>query len=206
MRTSSRNVVVVSFDEMELLDVAAVVSVLGAAGKQWNWRPFRIVTAAASEGLVETRSQVRLEAAAPLASAPAPEIVVVPGGYGARRALSGGPALDFLASSGRAANHVLAIGNGVLLAARAGLAAGRDVATGAEVAAELAALDASARADTDRAWLESGPLFTAATSHAAIDATLALVSRLLGEKQARVTASSLGIPWTLNDVQRITFV
>src|SRR5688572_11207734 len=86
VRTSSRNLAVLLFDEVELWDVASVMHVTALAGRHWNWRPFRLTTAAVAPGLIETRSQVRLEAAFGLESCPAPEILFVPGGYGARLA------------------------------------------------------------------------------------------------------------------------
>jgi transcriptional regulator GlxA family with amidase domain len=85
MRTKARRVVVVVFDEVELLDVAAPLEVLSTAGRRWNFRPYKVEVAAQQAGLVSTRNQMRIEAATRLADAAPAEIVIVPGGYGARR-------------------------------------------------------------------------------------------------------------------------
>jgi transcriptional regulator GlxA family with amidase domain len=194
MRTSSRGVAVVLFDEVELLDVASVASVLSAAGRQWNYRPFKIHTAGTRVGLVETRSQVRVESKRALGDLPAAEIVVVPGGYGARRALNDAALLAWLKEAGKAASHVLGVGNGVLLLAAAGLVEDRDVALGRELVDSLRELAPLARPDAQTHFRQSGNLFTASASAHAVDAALALVAAILGEKQARQVAESLGIP------------
>ena len=42
MRTKARRVIVVVFDEVELLDVAAPLEVLSTAGRRWNFRPYKV--------------------------------------------------------------------------------------------------------------------------------------------------------------------
>jgi transcriptional regulator GlxA family with amidase domain len=194
MRTSSRRVVVVLFDEVELLDVAAVVSVLSSAGRQWNFRPFKIVTAATKTGLVPTRSQVKLEAAEALEGAAASELVVIPGGYGARKAADDGALVARVAAMAPA--EFLAIGNGALVLAKAGLLADRDVAARGDTARLVAELEPTARVDETTPFCDSRGTVTAATSLAAVDAALLFVERALGKKQASQLAVALGASYT----------
>jgi transcriptional regulator GlxA family with amidase domain len=199
MRTSSRGVTVVLFDEVELLDVAAVVSVLTTAGRQWNYRPFKITTAASKPGLVPTRSQTNIEASRLLGSVAQPEIVVVPGGYGARRALDDAALVEWLAKMGTL-EHLVAVGNGALLLAKAGLLADRDVAARGDTKELLAALEPTARIDETSQFRESRGTITAATSLAGIDAALFLVEKILGKKQAAQVAFGLGAPYAPSSV------
>jgi transcriptional regulator GlxA family with amidase domain len=184
---------VLLFDEVELLDVAAVCAVLGAAGRQWNFRPFKLVPIATAARSVDTRSQLRIDATASLAEHPSPEIVVVPGGYGARRAQGDPSVVSWLSRAGAGATHVLAIGNGTLLAASAGLVGDDDVAATPELAPALAAACPSARIDATSRFRESGKLITSTPGGAAAAAALRLVTLLLGDKQARQVAASLGL-------------
>ena len=62
VRTSSRNFAVLLFDEVDLYDVACLMQVASVAGRHYNWRPFRLLSVARQAGLVETRSQLRVEA------------------------------------------------------------------------------------------------------------------------------------------------
>src|SRR5689334_18507838 len=128
MRTSSRSVALLLFDEVELLDVGALLGVLTTAGRQWNFRPFKVHAVSAQPGLVETRSQIRLESDGSFDSCEEPEILLVPGGYGARRALADESTIAWLRRAGAGAERCCGIGNGVLLLAKAGVCDGLEVA------------------------------------------------------------------------------
>lgn len=197
---------VIVFDEVELLDVAAVLSVLGAAGRQWNYRPFKLVPVATRAGLVDTRSQLRLEARTALADCPSPELVIVPGGYGARRALADPELVQYLERVAPTVTQFVGVGNGVLLLGRAGLTADLDVAVPAETVASLSELSPTARPDVSARFRESGKVISAATAAGALDAALHLVSKILGKKQAEIVAVSLGLSWTAGSASDVSIV
>ena len=88
MRTSSRQVSVLLFDEVELLDFCAPVEVLSTAGRHYNFRPFKITTTSVAAGLIDTRNQVQVQATCALGACPPADVLLVPGGYGARKALA----------------------------------------------------------------------------------------------------------------------
>jgi transcriptional regulator GlxA family with amidase domain len=192
MRTSARTVAVVLFDEIELLDVAGPLQVLTLAGRHWNFRPFRVHTLARQPGPIQTRNQLRIEAGATFDKCPRPEVLIVPGGYGARRALDDAELVEWLRVSAAAAELVLAVGYGCLLLAKAGQLAAATVAATRETAELLAQLEPSMTADTSLTVVGSGKLISAASSSASIDATLRAVAQLLGTKLARTVADTLG--------------
>jgi transcriptional regulator GlxA family with amidase domain len=195
MRTSARNVALLLFDEVELLDVAGPLQVLSHAGRHWNWRPFRVFAVAREAGIVETRSQLRLEARHAFGDAPEPELVIVPGGYGARRALDDAELVAWLARTAGRAEIVLAVGYGSLLLAKAGLLANADVAAPADACELIGELGPSARPKSDVAVAESGKLVTASRSAAGLDAGLIALARVLGAKQALGVAAEIGHAW-----------
>jgi transcriptional regulator GlxA family with amidase domain len=199
-------VAVILFDEVELLDVAGVLAVLGAAGRQWNYRPFKLVPVGKHAGCVDTRSQLRIEAKSTLRNCPKPELVIVPGGYGARRALADPELIDYLRDVAPSVTQFLGVGNGVLLLARAGLTADLDVAVPAEAAPSLGELSPSTRPDVAARFRESGKVLSAGTAAGAIDAALYLVSKLLGKKQAETVATSLGFSWTEGSAAGVSIV
>jgi len=196
MRTSARTVGVVLFDEVELIDIAGPVQVLSLAGRQWNFRPFKIRPVAKAAGLVTTRNQLRLEATHAFDAVARPELVLVPGGYGARRALDDDRLVTYLASAGETAELVLGVGWGALLLAKAGLLAGASVAAPTESRELLSELEPTSVIDSQRRVLSSGKLITASSSAAGIDLGLSAVYRLLGAKQALALAEKLGHEWT----------
>jgi transcriptional regulator GlxA family with amidase domain len=193
MRTSSRSLAVVLFDEVALLDVSAPLEVLTTAGRNWNFRPFKIFTVATAAGRIKTPGQVELVAQGSFESCPAPEIVLVPGGYGARRALSDDAVVGYLSKAGSTASIVFGVGNGVLLLGKAGLLGECRVSVTTEGAERLREECPLAKPDTSARFHKEGKLVTAATSCGAMDAALELVSELLGSKQAVAVAAALGL-------------
>jgi putative intracellular protease/amidase len=133
MRTKPYRTAIAVFDEVELLDVTGPVSVLSAAGRQWNFQPFKIDLVANGVGPVTTRSALTLHATHEFAHHAGTECLIIPGGYGARRAAEDEALLAWLRRSAAEAEFVAAIGNGVLLLAKAGLLDRVQVAAGADL-------------------------------------------------------------------------
>lgn len=195
MRTRPYSLAVLAFDEMDLLDVAGPLEVLSAAGRKWNWRAVKAELVATQARSIATRAQLRLGPAAPLESCPAPELLLIPGGYGARLASEDAALLDYLARVQGGLTLTLAVGLGNLLAARAGLLRGAEVATTQALAPELLALDPSITPRVQAGALASSRAVTAAQSGAALELGLEVVAKLLGKSQASGVARELGYAW-----------
>jgi transcriptional regulator GlxA family with amidase domain len=200
VRTSSRNFAVLLFDEIELWDVTSVVHVASLAGRHWNWRPFRLTPVSAATGFIDTRSQMRLEAAFDLESCPPPEVLFIPGGYGARRAANDRRFVDWCAAVAPRAELVLAIGAGVMLLGAAGLLVGSEVAAAADNVEWLGPALPDTRLDTSSAVVASsmagvaGKLLTAASGKDGIELGVSAVERCLGARLATHLRGALGLP------------
>lgn len=195
MRTKPYATSILVFDEVELLDVTGPLAVLSAAGRQWNFQPFKIDLVASHAGFVSTRSNLRLEVSRPLAREREVEVLLVPGGYGARRAAEDEAVLSWLRESAARAEIVGAIGNGVWLLAKAGLLDEHEVAATPELAAELAQEFPSVRANGHAALCSSGATLSARVSALGLDLSCEIVSRCFGKKLASTLSTSLGIDW-----------
>lgn len=191
MQTRARRVAIVVFDEVELLDVAAPLQVLSVAGRRWNFRPFKLDLVARDAGLVSTRNQVRLEAAALAEAAPA-DIVLVPGGYGARRFAATDEDVADLRRISEGAELLGAVGNGVLALARAGLCNGERVASTVELGEELGAIGGVV-AETGTKLVEGERVLSANSSGSALGLGLAIVRRTMGPKLVSMVAAELGL-------------
>jgi len=193
MRTRSRSVALLLFDEVELLDVAAPLAVLSSAGRKWNWRPFKVTTVAATPGRISTRNQLVVEAEGTLDACPEPELLILPGGYGARRAVSDSALIDWVRQAGSAAGLVMTVGHGALLAASAGLADDQELAVPLDARELLEEIAPTARAAGDAPGVvESNKLLSTARSAAALDLALTAVTLLLGRGEALGVAAALG--------------
>lgn len=200
MRTSSRNFAVLLFDEVELWDVASVMQVASHAGRHWNWRPFRLLPTAVAVGLIETRSQLKLDAVFDLQSCPSPELLLVPGGYGARRAANDPRIVEWCAAQAPRAELVLAIGAGVSVLGAAGLLANAEVASTLENVEWLRPLLPDTRFDTSGAIVVTSlagtpdKLLTAASGAHGLTLGLRAVERCLGARTATALRDKLGLP------------
>lgn len=186
---------VIAFDEMDLLDVAAPLEVLSTAGRKWNWRAVKAELVSSTPRTLDTRAQLQIGPAADYTSCPEPELVLIPGGYGARLALQDAALLEYLARVQNGLTLTLALGLGSLVAARAGLLTGAEVATTPALADELVSLDPSITPRLQARPLTAPRAITAAQNGAALELGLETVARLLGKSQATGTARELGYPW-----------
>jgi transcriptional regulator GlxA family with amidase domain len=195
MRTRPYRLAVVVFDELDLLDLAGPLEVFSTAGRKWNWRAVKAELVSSSPGLKDSRAQLKVGPASGFDACPDPELVLIPGGYGARRALADEALLAYLARVQPGLTLSLSVGLGTLLAAKAGLLRGADVAAPPTLEAELLELEPSLRVDTRERTVSSPRALTASQSGSALELGLEAVARLLGKSQATGTARELGYAW-----------
>jgi transcriptional regulator GlxA family with amidase domain len=196
MRTKPYRTAIAVFDEVELLDVTGPVSVLSSAGRQWNFQPFKLDLVARRVGSVTTRSALTLHATHSTDAYTGVECLIIPGGYGARRAAESEALLDWVRSSAITAEFVAAIGSGVWILAKAGLLDQQEVAVSPELAQEISALCPSARPNCRVALSTSGKIWSARTSAMGLDLSCEIVSRCYGQRLASSLSSALGIDWS----------
>jgi transcriptional regulator GlxA family with amidase domain len=195
MRTRPYRLAIVAFDEMDLLDIAGTLEVFSSAGRKWNWRAIKAELVSSKPGLHATRAQLQVGPALALESCPEPELLLIPGGYGARLALEDSALLEYLTRVREGLTLTLAVGLGALLAARTGLLHGCEVAVTSALKDELCALDPSITPRSESRTVTAPRCITAAQNGAAVDLGLDVVARLLGKSQASGTARELGYPW-----------
>ena len=196
MRTKPYRTAIALFNEVELLDVAGPISVLSSAGRQWNFQPFKIDLVANHTGPISTRGVLTLEAEHGAAAHTGCECLIVPGGYGARKAAQDPEFLAWLRRATSGAELVAAIGNGVWLLAEAGLLSDEEVAASPALAAELSALCPGARPNCQDALCISGKILSARKSALGLDLSCEIVARCFGKKLASSLSAELGIDWS----------
>jgi len=194
MRTKPYQTALVVFDEVELLDVAGPLSLLSAAGRQWNFQPFKLELVSESPGEVSTRSSLALTATRAFSTQREVECLVIPGGYGARSAAQSHAVVDYVRRAAERAEHIAIIGNGALIAARAGLLEGAEIAVTPELKAELGS-DTAASLNVESGICKSGKILSAARSALSLDLACELVARAFGNKLASSLSSAFGVGW-----------
>jgi transcriptional regulator GlxA family with amidase domain len=196
MRTKPYATSVLVFDEVELLDVAGPIAVLSGAGRQWNFQPFKIDLVGNVLGAIATRSGLALEATRTFATSSEVECLIIPGGYGARRAAQEQVVVDWVRRAVASAEFVAAIGNGVWILAQAGLLDGVEVAATLELASELKRAWPEARPNPRDPICASTKILSARASALGLDLACEIVARSFGKKLASSLSAALGIDWS----------
>jgi transcriptional regulator GlxA family with amidase domain len=179
------DIVVLLYDRVTALDAIGPYEVLSRL-------PGATVSFVAAEaGPVRTdNGMLGLVADVALAEAPAPDVVLVPGGPGEVAARAGGPMLEWLHEAHRTSTWTTSVCTGSLVLAAAGILEGKR-ATGHWLALEqLRALGAE---PVQERVVFDGKIVTAAGVSAGIDMALALAERIAGREVAQ--AIQLGIEY-----------
>ncbi len=127
---------------------------------------------------------------ATLSEVPAPDVVVVPGGWGQTAHMADGPVLDWLRQADTTSTWTASVCTGSLILAAAGLLTGRRAATHWLAAGQLAGWGVR---HTGERVVFDGKYVTAAGVSAGIDMGVALAAVIAGEDTAR--AIQLGIEY-----------
>lgn len=182
------------FDGVEVLDFAGPLECLGQA-KQDDGRPcFRAVTLAPASP-VTCAGGLRVIPDYDLDGAPELDLLVVPGGPGAREPADGETLAAFLRSR-RASTPLLAsVCTGAYLLALAGLLDGRTATTHPARLADFAARFPKVRAMRAK-LVDQGDIITAGGVASGVDLALYLIEQRYGPQAREKEAGRLDGPWS----------
>ncbi|MFE0473606.1 GlxA family transcriptional regulator [Streptomyces sp. NPDC058947] len=185
---AQRTVLAVLFDGVQSLDVTGPVEVFAGA-ELLAPGTYRIRTASLDGAPVRTTSGLTLVPDAPLAAAPDPDVLLVPGGAGGLRP---DPRLvDWVREYGPRAGRLVSVCTGATVLAAAGLLDGRRATTHWAYCDRLARDHPAVDVDPDPVYVRDGHVATSAGVTAGIDLALALVEEDLGRDAALTIARHL---------------
>lgn len=184
------------FDDVEVLDFAGPFEVFGVARSPTDEPLFTVHTVAQTAGVVRARNGLLVTPSHSFASAPAADLVVIPGGFGTRPLLQRPEVLGWIRKSAATAEITASVCTGALLLAKAGLLAGQAATTHHSRFDALREIEPSATVREGARFVDGGRIATAAGISAGIDLSLHLVARLHGADAARRTAAYMEYAWT----------
>jgi transcriptional regulator GlxA family with amidase domain len=190
-----RNVGILIFDEVEVLDFAGPFEVFSrtrlVAGvesrRSAESAPFNVFTVARSEDPITATGGLRIVPQFSWASAPRIEILVVPGGFGTRALLNDRPTLEWIRSVSGTGSLVTSVCTGALVLAQAGLLCGSRATTHWGAYDLLASLDSTITVERGVRAVHDTVITSAGVS-AGIDMAFDVVERLCGAEVAQETA------------------
>lgn len=185
----TRNVAILIFDDVEVLDFCGPFEVFGVAGlRSAGERPFSVYTVAEKMGPVIARNGLSINPGFTIADCPQADILLVPGGQGTRREIHNEALVNWVREQAGRVELLLSVCTGALVLARAGLLEGLSATTHFRAFDELAALAPNTTLCPDQRYVDNGQIILSAGVSAGIDMSLYVVRRLLGEEQANETA------------------
>lgn len=183
-----KNVVILLFDEVEVLDFAGPFEVFAVADQLQGHTLFNVTTVALTRATVRAVNGLKVVPDYVIEDCPAPDVVIIPGGVGTRPLLIKPLLLEWLKVKCRRAEIVASVCTGALVLGKAGLLDGQRVTTHHECVDLLREVAPAAIVDPSRRFHDNGRICTSAGISAGIDLCLHLVSRLAGEGVAQATA------------------
>jgi transcriptional regulator GlxA family with amidase domain len=150
---------------------------------QAPYQPFYTYTLGLTDQQINARGGLRVQPTHSLATTPQPDILIVPGGYGARRLLKNDRLLQWLATSAPQCEIVASVCTGALVLAAAGLLNDQAVTTHHGAFDRLAELAPSCTVVKDERYTVSADRRTWCSGgiSAGIDMSLGIVRHLLGD-------------------------
>lgn len=200
MAPSKRQVVLVGFDGMQLLNLVGPAEMLDAATQVLGGRGgYRVTIASPGGALVRGSAGMRLAADTSLAHVRPRTVdtLIVGGGMRIDEVVDDARLASGLQRISAAARRTCSVCTGAFLLAGAGLLDGRAATTHWAFCAGLARRHPRVRVEPDRIFVRDASVMTSAGSTAGMDLTLALIEEDHGPDVARAVAR-----WTVMFLQR----
>lgn len=188
LKTRTRAVAIVVFDEVEVLDFCGPFEIFSVTGARSGMKPFAVHTVAEELRPITTRGGLRIIPDQSFETSTGADIILVPGGLGTRREMNNPKMLQWVKDNATNAELVLSVCTGALVLGKAGLLEGLTATTHHLALEELRAVSPLINIDASKRFIDNGRVIVAAGISAGMDMTLHIVSRLLGEEQAAETA------------------
>jgi putative intracellular protease/amidase len=184
-----KNVAIVLYQGVELLDFAGPGEVFAS-----QRGAFHVYTVAETAAPVRSQGFLTIVPEYSIANAPAPDIVVIPGGNA--KSVTDSPAMMAWVKGAIAHDELtMSVCTGAFVLARAGALAGKKATSHWSALAALREAEPTATVLDDVRFVDNGRIVTTAGVSAGIDGSLHVIERLLGEEAAWATARYMQYAW-----------
>ena len=187
---SKRTLGVVLFEGFELLDVFGPLEMFGLAAEH-----FEIRLISESGGVVASRQGPKSVCDDSFQSAPAIDVLLVPGGIATRGEVNNPVMLDWIKERSQQAELVASVCTGSALLAKAGVLDGLRATSNKLAFAWAASQSEKVQWQQQARWVEDGKVFSSSGVSAGIDMALAVIAKLVSEQTAEEAAKFAEYTW-----------
>lgn len=194
----TRNVAIVLYDGVEVLDWAGPAEVFAAASHiatSGDAYAFDVYTVSKTRDPITSQGFVDVVPDYGIADAPVPDIIVLPGG-GTSNVTRDPEWMAWVGRSAEGADHVLTVCTGAFIVGQLGMLDGLDATTWYAAVPGLASRFPKANVQPGRRFIDNGKVITTAGVSAGIDGSLHVVARTLGRWVADRTAEYMEYAWS----------
>jgi transcriptional regulator GlxA family with amidase domain len=201
-----RNVAILIFDDVEVLDFCGPFEVFSVTGRQDGSNPFNVYTVA-EQTPISARNSLSINPSYTLATCPPVDILVVPGGggrradgqpFGTRKEMDNERLIQWINQLYPQTEHILSVCTGALILAKAGLAENLAATTHHGAFEELRTVAPNTDIKEGDRVVDSGKIIFSGGISAGIDAAFYLVAKLLGKETAVETANYMEYDWSFH--------
>jgi transcriptional regulator GlxA family with amidase domain len=198
-----RNVAVLLFDDVEVLDFAGPFEVFSVTGKRDGSDPFNVYSVA-EKPIIRARNNLTITPTYTLQNCPQPDVLVLPGGggkrpdrtlFGTRKEKTNQVLLEWIKEKSNNTELILSVCTGALLLANAGLMDGLRATTHHRALEELRGDAPNSTIVSDERIVDNETIIFSGGISAGIDASFHVVKKLLGEAVAKETAVYMEYNW-----------
>lgn len=188
MTHQKKNLAILLFDEVEVLDFAGPFEVFSVTNQLNDNTLLNIQTVAETTKTIKARNGLQVVPDCDLASCSAPDILLIPGGFGTRAILDNKQVLQWIQYVDQNCEKVLSVCSGAIILAQLGLLRGLQATTHHLVLDELKTMAPDSQVLDDRRFVDNGRIITSAGVAAGIDMCLYVVDQMFGADKAETTA------------------
>jgi transcriptional regulator GlxA family with amidase domain len=200
--TKQRQVAILIFDDVEVLDFAGPFEVFNVTGEVIDPAPFHVYTIAEKPDSIRTRGKLSINPHYTLDNCPAPDILLIPGGLGTRPLLNNADLIAWIKTQAGRVEYLLSVCTGSLLLGKAGLLDGLAATTHHTAFDLLRELAPNTIVHEDRRYVDNGKIITSGGISAGIDMSLYVVAHLLGEEKLQATLDEMEYTWSPESIKQ----
>lgn len=203
-----RNVGILLFNQVEVLDFCGPFEVFSIARLDEQHRldeasPFAVKLIAQTREPIVTSGGMQVLPQHAFEDCPPLDLLVVPGGMGARTEMANETLLTFVKAQAERVELLASVCTGALILGKAGLLDGLPATTHWAALDLLRRTSPHTRVVEDAHVVEAGKLMTSAGISAGIDLALRIVARCHGEAVARAAARRMEYPYPESNGRRV---
>jgi transcriptional regulator GlxA family with amidase domain len=178
-----RNVSILVFDDVEVLDFSGPYEVFNVASEATTPPPFYVYSVGITDKAVQGRGKFAFTPRYSIENSPQADILIIPGGYGTRPLLKHEGLISWIVEQVGKVELLVSVCTGALLLAKAGLLKGCPATTHHTAFDRLQELSPTTTIIRDKRFVQSSAnVLTAGGISAGIDVALHMVNKLAGTK------------------------